>query len=276
MARRMYRTIRSAFTLLATVVAAPTVLADFRCSLIASPAGTVTRAGSKLELPAQADACEGLRVASGAIIACVQDRRARLQCQTFSAGETLSAKKLRPAPGNKSWELALLDLLRGGESQRPAVTRGPDEAFRAYLPQGSVLLLAPDFVIDFSDPALRETAAIEFRSDAANGPVLTTVSGNGRMRVRTDLFQRGKTYWWSIQTRDAMLPQHGSFLVLGEPSLREARARKASLVAGAAAAARDPAASLPFAEWLAGRNLVFDSAQELLRAGFRLHDAGAE
>lgn len=243
-------------------------LANLDCALIESPKGAVSHAGKALSLPVQVSNCDGVRVTTGAVIACSQDRRSRLICRSFHAGETVTASRLFPGQSVKGWTLALLDIIRGGETERGALSRGSEQA-AAYLPQARVLLLQESFVIDFDHPALDGIETIEFRQESATGPVIVRVPSVGVRTVSSSRFQRGESYWWSALSSRSGLPVIGSFVVLDATRLRQARTVEASLAHPNGAA--DPAArAVMMAEWLYTEGFPFDAAQTLLTTGFKL------
>ena len=258
---------KAAIALVGLSLIALEALATFDCSLIESPEGAVSQAGKALSLPLQVANCEGVGVTSGTVIACVQDRRSRLICRSVQAGETVTASKFFPGQSMRGWTLALLDIIRGGETERGAVSRGAEQA-AACLPRAGVLLLQESFVIDFNDPALDGIETIEFRQDSATGPVIARVSGVGVHTVSRSRFQRGETYWWRALSSSSGLPTMGSFVVLDAKRLRQAQTVEASL---APPGRVDRAArAVMMAEWLYTEGFLFDAAQTLLAAGVKL------
>lgn len=258
----------SAIVFLALSLLALEARADFDCSMIEASSGSASRNGSSLSLPLQIPNCEGVRVTSGTVVICAQDRRKRLVCRSFHEGETVTAGKLFPGPAGTGWTLAMLDLIRGGADERRAVSRGADQA-NAYLPQGAVLLLRDDFLIDFSHPALAGIQAVEFRQGSATGQILVSVPAIGVRTVSSSQFRRGETYWWNVVARRSGLPFSGAFSVLDAQHLRDTRAVEAALASTGGAQDRQ-ARAVMLAEWLYTQDLPFDAAQTLLAAGFRL------
>lgn len=245
--------------------------ADSSCALIESPSGTASQNGQMLRLPVQLSNCEGVTVRSGTVVVCAQDHRDRLICRSLQKGDKVSTGTLRARPSGTGWTLALLDLLRGAEGDREAISRGPALP-AAYLPQGGVLLLRDAFIIDFGHPHLSGIEAVEFRQGSARGPIVTRVPGVGTRSVSTAPFQRGQTYWWTTVARGNAPPAHGSFVVLDARRLHEARNAEAALATSPGT--RDvQARQVMLAEWLYDRDFRFDAAQTLLAAGIAVPDA---
>lgn len=237
------------------------------CSLINQGKSEVKNvAGAAIELPApHVNACAGLRVVKGAVVACTVGSRGRSACKTYKAGQTLSqADMQRSESGSGAW-YTLTDILRGSPGRVIAVSRGRDGR---SLPTGAVAILQPLAIDpDFdADPALRGIESIEIREGDVGDDIVATLSAKGVRTLPSSKLKSGKRYHWRINPAPGNLPVTGEFMVLSEAERREARAEaeRVRLAAPGDATAQ----AVMWAGWLASRRCEHEAAQILSGTGF--------
>ena len=239
------------------------------CSLINQGASEVRdAAGAAVPLPApQIEACDGLRVVTGAVVACTVGARGRSACKTFQAGQALSqADVLRSEAASGPW-YTLADILQGSPGRVSAVSRGRDVRL---LPTGIVAMLQPVALAPAfdTDPALRGTQGIEVREGGENGPLVATLSAKGSRTLATSKLKPGRQYSWRIRSAPGDLPLTGEFTLLGETERRQARAEaeRVRLATRGDASAQ----AVMWAGWLASQRCAHEAALVLSQAGFEV------
>lgn len=164
--------------------------ADWACAL--APKGLedqVEQRRKPLQLPDELDNCEGVRVVSGAVVACTADKRQRPVCREFSQGQMLDRQRFG-SHGALSMLAAISDLLHGSPSMQGALIRGPAPVL---LPSGIILLPEGKLHLPAVDAA---GAKIEIHEGTADGPLIPTASSQGPTRtVALTSLKPGSNYW---------------------------------------------------------------------------------
>ncbi|KQP22136.1 hypothetical protein [Pseudorhodoferax sp. Leaf267] len=237
------------------------------CSLINKGVSEVRDAtGAVVPLPApQIEACNGLRVVKGTVVACTVGARGRSACKTFQAGQQLSQPNvLRSETASGAW-YTLADILKGSPGRVSAVSRGRSAR---SLPTGTVAMLQPVALAPAfeTDPAMRGTQGIEVREGGEDGPLVATLTAKGTRTLATRKLKPGLQYSWRIHPAPGDLPLTGEFTLLGEAERRQAgaEAERVQLATRGDAAAQ----AVMWAGWLASRRCEHEAAQVLSQAGF--------
>lgn len=236
---------------------------DVECTLAAPDSSEVLlRSGERVTLPVHLAACDGVRVTRGKVVACVQDRRDRLDCQTFGSGTTIVLRATPATADGRGWLGSLIGLLQGDIGAASGVTRG---AVEGALPIGPVALIAGNIVLDFTDGALKAADRVEF-ADAVTGAVVLKVSGGGKHLLDVAVFEPGRSYQWTVMSKSGDSAITGRFSVIDAVELGNVRRQKDALdsLTSADASAR----SLMLASWLQRNGLAFDAIDTLQRGGF--------
>lgn len=256
------RILLAASSITAGLLSAPVAHATTACSIAARGSSLVTLGGQAVALPATPPDCEGVVVARGEVVVCVQDRRGRLQCRQFAAGSTLSAKLLGPVDASRGWLDVLGELLAGEPRSTGAQNRGDTET---ALPSGVVAFASGDIMVDPASRWFGEVERIDI-IDAESGATVATLRSSGSSVISRRMLVPGRSYAWTIRSRSAALDEtSGRFRVATAEELgvvdREASRIAANELAGPAGRA------LMLAAWLHKRGLRFDAQQVLRRAG---------
>lgn len=233
------------------------------CSLASTSQARVVQAGKAVELPTILADCKGAMIEQGDVVACVEDRRGRLLCRTFAAGDRISAQLLNASAGNHRWLDVVIALLKGDIEDKSAVDRGgPDIA----LPKGKVMFISGALELDFAEASLAGVERVLF-TDVVTGKVVAQAAATRKTAVDVRLFVPGHTYAWTIRSRDQMLDEtSGRFAVLDAKGQRPARDEAVRIHAqeGIGKAAQ----ALMLAAWLSEHELPFDARQVLHSADF--------
>lgn len=251
---------RIALILVAISVCAANANASPQCSLAGAAGAKVSVAGTPTEPPVLLPDCNGIKVISGEVTACVQDERNRLSCRTFSPGATMSERDLGTAGSERGLLVALLELLKGGPTTASAVTREAS----TDLPTGPVVLVQGRVDVDFSLPALNGIEYVDFQDTTTNEHIARAQS-KGPHSVDATLFRAGRSYRWILASPVPMLAPSGRF-IMQDPTLSR---RVLERVREIAASGADQAAqALLLATWLDEQGLIYDAQATLRQAGF--------
>lgn len=205
--------------LAALLACGSTWAAPLACTLAADPKTVARQGGEKLNLPRNLDDCSGVKVVSGAVVACIQDRLDALRCKTIEPPETISSGTF----GNTvvhEWRKSLVKLFSGGFGASDAKSRSAIDS----LPNGPVLMAAPSFDIDFTQPLMTGVQAVEFREAAPQGALLVRVPAIGVRTVDASLFAPGKAYSWAVVPSGKFATLHGQFTMADATTRRKAQA----------------------------------------------------
>lgn len=115
------------------------VVAGSGCVLVAKGQAAVTFSdGRAISLPSRLPDCTGVKVASGAVLACFLDNQGARQCRTLQRGEDFRAEALGAASGDDAsgFKATMANLLKGDAQVRAGQTRAVDR--HPGLPFGSV------------------------------------------------------------------------------------------------------------------------------------------
>jgi hypothetical protein len=195
------------------------VLAEpFACTLAGGKGAVATRAEAVMELPRNEANCSGVKVAKGAVVACITTQFDTLKCEKFSVGQTIDSSAFGPKTSVQGWRASLVALLGGGPGSVTATSRGASDS----LPTGQVLLAAPGFDIDFTHASFAGVQAVEFREGTPQGALVVRVPSDGVQRVKPAKFLPGKTYSWAILPAGDLVPFYGQFVVVDRASHRKA------------------------------------------------------
>ena len=244
----------------ALALCAASALAAPQCSIAGPPTARLALAGSAIDLPALLEDCDGARVLTGDVTACVQDPRDRLDCHTYGTGAVLSRRELGEAGSQRGLLAALLRLLRGEATIQQTETRGADTG----LPVGPVVLLSGHVDVDFDRPAFEGVQAVEFR-DAASGRLVAVVRRTQAHRVPAAAFHEGHSYRWTLPSTVPALAQGGRFTIAARAALASAREEKRTIAASQPGAT---AQAFALAGWLEEQGLSYDARATLEAVGF--------
>ena len=252
--------LRIALSSAALTICAANARASPQCSLAGAAGAKVSVAGTTIEPPALLPDCNGIKVISGKVTACVQDERNRLSCRTFSSGTTMNEGDLETAGSERGLLVALLELLKGGSTIASAVTREANTG----LPTGPVVLVQGRVDVDFSLPALNGIEYLDFH-DTATGDRIARVQSKGPHSVDAALFRSGRSYRWTLASPVPMLAPSGRFIIQ-DPTLSRRVLEQVQQIA--ASGADQAAQALMLATWLDEQGLTYDAQATLRQAGF--------
>lgn len=237
------------------------------CTLINKGAAEVMLDGKPLALPAHlVSRCEAAAVVLGTVTACTRDARGRGLCQTYRAGQNLSAATLsHNGQAGGAWS-ALADILRGSPSQVNALSRGSTSDLWP-LPTGPVVLLAPTLAPDFAgSAALQDAEAVVLHERGPDGPLVATLDHKRNRSLLVKRLRPDTTYFWSVRNSTQALPLSGRFSLLSANDRAGARAEAGRVKR---VAPKDPAAqAVMLAGWLQAHECTYEAVELLRGAGF--------
>lgn len=259
-------------TLMLMLVGSACLAQAVECSLVSRDGGTAenTQTHETIALPAaRYPACEQVVVRSGSVTACTRDNRDRGLCQTYTAGQRLTAERLRVNGSSQGPWQVLVSWLQGNPDRVAAVSRGGDGSGLPPLPTGAVALIAPMLKADFDRPALRGAEGIDVHEGGPDGPLIAQLSASTKPSLPANRLKPGTTYWWMVQTHQPILPLSGHFSVLPSTERREALAEARRVKR---AAPNDPAAqAVMLAGWLQDHECEHEARALLTTQGFKLN-----
>lgn len=243
------------------------------CSLISHDDATAenTQTHETIALPAALyAACEQVVVRAGRLTACTRDNRDRGLCQTYTAGQRLTAERLSVNGSSQAPWQVLMSWLQGNADRVAAVNRGDDGSGLTPLPIGALALIAaPALRADFDHPALRGAKGIDVHEGGPDGPLVAQLSAATTPSLPSKRLKPGTTYWWMVQTDQPVLPLSGSFRVL--PS-SERQAALAEVKRVQRIAPKDPdARALMLAGWLQDHECKHEARVLLSTQGIKLN-----
>ena len=89
----------------------------FACTLAGGKGAVATRAEEVMELPRNEADCSGVKVAKGAMVACVTTQFDTLKCEKFSVGQTIASSAFGPKTSVQGWRASLVALLGVGQAR---------------------------------------------------------------------------------------------------------------------------------------------------------------